>query len=455
MAAMMTTRRVRAMTDRRILVPLGFSRRTFLKRSGATAAGLALLGTLPTWSRALAQDPVTLRALVPAAPDPTPPGVPDATYSAAILEAFEAWKAANAAQVEYEAPPWPQLHDKMAANFASGAPVHDVIYMSGWVPEFADFLVPFVDELPAELLADLPESSFATVTWDGQRKGVIFTLSLLTTFWNKAMFDAEGITAPPKDWAELVGMAQQLTKDGKFGWVLNYGAPEGIGGVASYWMVFLQQAGGRLYDEAGQPDFDNDAGVDALQVMLDLMPYTDPGSISYVGINDATSVFSAGNAAMMLNWPFMWVPANDPETSVIAGQVGAAVNAAGPAGTASIDGTDAYTIATTSPNPDLARQLIEFYLDPAVQKSQSIDTGWLPIRLSVLDDPDVQEKSANAATVLEQAQHPYDSFVTPDYNEVTQALGTEIQKALRGEQDAATTMRNASEQVASIVARRG
>lgn len=441
------------MTDRRIITPQ-WTRRTFLQRSALGAAGLAAAGSLPAWQRALGQDAVTLRALVPAAPDPTPPGVPDATFSAATNDAFAAWKSANGVNVEYEAPPWPQLHDKMAANFASGAYVHDVVYMSGWVPEFADYLVPFVDDLPAELIADLPASSFSTVTWDGKKLGVIFTLSLLTTFYNKAMFEAEGIAAPPKDWVELVGMAEQMTKDGKYGWVLNYGAPEGIGGLASYWMVFLQQAGGTLYSRGGAPAFNTAEGVDALQVMVDLMPYTDPGSISYVGINDATSVFSAGNAAMMLNWPFMWKPANDPATSAIAGQVGAAVNAAGPAGTASIDGTDAYTITTNSVDPERARKLIEFYLDPAVQKSQAIDTGWLPIRLSVLNDPEVQEKAANAATVLEQAQYPYDSFVTPDYNEVTQAIGTEIQKALAGELSAADAIRNASDLVAEIVKRR-
>jgi multiple sugar transport system substrate-binding protein len=83
-----------------------------------------------------------------------------------------------------------------------------------------------------------------------------------------------------------------------------------------------------------------------------------------------------------------------------------------------------------------------------------MDTGWLPIRLSVLNDPEVQAKSANAATVLEQSQRPYDSFVTPDYNEVTQALGTEIQKALAGQQDAATTLQTASDLVTAIVKRR-
>lgn len=440
------------MNDPRIVIPR-WSRRTFLQRSALGAAGLAAAGSLPAWQRALAQG-ATLNALVPAAPDPTPPGVPDAAYSQATNDAFEAWKAANGANVVYEAPPWPQLHDKMAANFASGTYTHDIVYMSGWVPEFSQFLSPFADSLPADLVADLPPSSFSTVTWDGKRLGVVFTLSLLTTFWNKAMFEAEGIAAPPRDWDELKGIAEQLTRDGKYGWVLNYGAPEGIGGVASYWMVFLQQAGGRMYGADGMPAFNSPEGVDALQLMIDLMPYTDPGSLSYVGINDATNVFSAGNAGMMLNWPFMWVPANNPDTSMIAGQVGAALNAAGPAGTASIDGTDAYTIPIASPNPELAAKLVEFYLDPAVQKSQSMDTGWLPIRLSVLNDPEVQAKSANAATVLEQAQHPYDSFVTPDYNEVTQALGTEIQKALAGEQDAAATLQAASDLVTAIVKRR-
>jgi multiple sugar transport system substrate-binding protein len=342
----------------------------------------------------------------------------------------------------------------MAANFASGQYVHDIVYMSGWVPEFSAYLVDFVSQLPAELIADLPGSSFSTVTWDGKRMGVVFTLSLLTLFYNQELLQNAGITAPPKTWDELKNFARELTGGNQYGWVLNYGAPEGIGGVASYWMCFLQQAGGKMYNDQGQPAFNNDAGVSALQAMVDLMPYTDPGSISYVGINDATNVFSAGNAAMMMNWPFMWKPANDPASSKVVGKVGTAILPAGPVGSASIDGTDAYTITKLSPNPEMARKLIEFYLTPEVQKRQVLDTGWLPIRLSVLNDPEVQTAAPNAAVVLEQATHPYDSYVTPDYNEVTTAIGVEIQKALAGSQSAADAIKNASDQVTAIVQKR-
>jgi ABC-type glycerol-3-phosphate transport system substrate-binding protein len=369
-------------------------------------------------------------------------------------EAFAKWQTDHNATVVYEAPPWPQLHDKMAANFASGKYVHDVVYNCAWAPEFAQFLTDFVDDLPKELIDDLPPSSFATVTWDGKRMGVIFTLSLLTLFYNQEHLQSAGLQAPPKTWDELKGYAKELTRDGRYGWVLNYGAPEGIGGVASYWMCFLQQAGGKMWDEDGMPAFNNEVGVSALQVMMDLMPYTDPGAISYVGINDASNVFTAGQASMMMNWPFMWKPAQDPATSKVAGKVGSAVLPAGPVGTASIDGTDAYTIPTTSPNPELARQLIEFYLDKEVQKRQVLDTGWLPIRLSVLNDPEVQQVATNAATVLEQAKAPYDSFVTPDYNAVTTAMGVEMQKALSGAQTAAETLQNCYDQVTEIVKKR-
>jgi multiple sugar transport system substrate-binding protein len=425
------------------------SRRDFLKVAGVGTAGFALSGYLAACAPA-SSGPVTLNVLVPAAPDPAPPGV--AKFSE---EAFAKWKKDNNTEVVYEAPPWPQLHDKMAANFASGQYVHDVVYMSGWVPEFASYLIDFVDKLPADLMADLPKSSFSTLTWGGKRLGVIFTLSLLTMFYNMAHLEKAGIKAPPKNWDELKGMAKQLTGGGQYGWVLNYGAPEGIGGVASYWMTFLQQAGGKLYGADGMPSFNNEAGVDSLQVMVDLMESTDPGSISYVGINDATNVFSSGQASMMMNWPFMWKPANDPASSKVVGQVGSAILPAGPAGSASIDGTDAYTITKLSPNPDKARQLIEFYLDKEVQKRQVLDTGWLPIRLSVLNDPEVQAAAPNAAVVLEQAKFPYDSFVTPDYNAVTTAIGTEIQKALAGSQTAAEAIKNASDQVTEIVKKRG
>ena len=424
-----------------------FSRRHFL-RTGAAAGAMA---ALPNFLSSAAQAQATaLNVFSPLPPDPAPPGA--AKFAE---DAFAKWQADNSATVAYETLAWPQLHDRMATAFASGSAPWDITYNCGWVPEFQSFLTPYADSLPKALVDDLPASSFATVTVDGKRYGAVFTLSLLTMFYNRELLEQAGFKEAPKTWDELKACAKELTRDGRYGFVLNYGDPAGIGGTASYWMVFLQQAGGKVYGEDGLPVFKSDEGVAALQLMVDLMPSTDPGSISYAGINDATNVLISGRAGMMMNWPFMWNAGNDPAQSQIVGKLASAVLPAGPAGSASIDGTDAWTITAASKNQEKAQKLIEFYLDAEVQKRQVLDTGWLPIRLSVLADPEVQAKAPNAAVVLEQAKHPYDSFVTADYNQVTVAIGTEVQNALQGTKTAAQAIADAQDAVTAIVKRRG
>lgn len=424
-----------------------FSRRNFLKTGAAAGAVTALPDFLRQTARAQS---AALNVFSPLPPDPAPPGA--AKFSEA---AFAKWQADNGASVAYETLAWPQLHDRMATAFASGAAPWDITYNCGWVPEFESFLTPYADNLPKALVDDLPASSFATTTVGGKRYGTVFTLSLLTLFYNKELLEQAGFKEAPKTWDEMKACAKEMTRDGRFGFVLNYGDPAGIGGTASYWMVFLQQAGGKLYGEDGMPSFKSDEGVAALQMMVDLMPSTDPGSISYAGINDATNVLLAGRAGMMMNWPFMWNAGNDPKQSQIVGKMTSALLPAGPKGSASIDGTDAWTITKSSKNQDKAQKLVEFYLDAEVQKRQVLDTGWLPIRLSVLADPEVQAKAPNAAVVLEQAKHPYDSFVTADYNQVTVAIGTEVQQALQGSKTAAQAIADAQDAVTAIVKRRG
>jgi multiple sugar transport system substrate-binding protein len=419
-------------------------------RDAATAGG-ALAAAVFAGRPPIGMNATTpLSVLTPIPPDPAPPGV--APYAE---EEFETWKRDHAVDVIYDAVRWPDLRDDIASEFDADEGTYDVLYMSSWVPEFSEFLAPIDDLIPANLRPDLPPSCFNTVSWDGSILGMPYTLSLLTLFYNQEQFETAGLTRPPATWDELKGYAETLTRpDEQYGWVCNYGAPRGVGGVASYWMAFLQQAGGTMYGEDGFPVFDQQPGHDALQLMIDLMPFTAPISLTSAGIIDATAALKTEQASMMMNWPFMWKDAQDPIMSRLPGKLGGAVLPAGPAGTASIDGSDAWSIAASSDDPLLALELIEFYLDPEVQKRQVLDTGWLPIRLSVLADPEVQQSATNAAVVLEQAQHPYDSFVTPDYDDVTDVLGSEIQQALAGAKTAAEALRDASDQVEAIVAER-
>ena len=174
------------------------NRRNLIKLGAAAGASASLPGL---WaSQARAQD-TALNVFSPLPPDPAPPGA--AKFSE---EAFAKWQAEHAAAVSYETLAWPQLHDRMATAFASGSAPWDITYNCGWVPEFQSFLSPYADSLPKELVDDLPPSSFSTVTVDGKRYGAVFTLSLLTMFYNKEHLEKAGF----KEAAQELGRTQEL-----------------------------------------------------------------------------------------------------------------------------------------------------------------------------------------------------------------------------------------------------
>lgn len=429
------------------------SRRSFGRGALGLGLGLAAMPAVLSACGGGGSGENKLAVLAPAAPDPTPVGV--ANFGAAAEESFQKWQSDHSIEVSYEALPWPQLHDRIATTFASGTAGPDVTYLCGWIPEFSDHLVDLGSLMPADLISDLPKSAIETTTWNGQNKGMVFTSSVLNLYYNTEHFTEAGLPGPPADWQQFKDYVKTLSNGKHYGFVLNYGDPVGIGGAASYWMVFLQQAGGTMYGPDGKPAFNTPEGVEALQFMIDLQKAGgDPASISYVGINDAAGVFLSGKASMMFNWPLTYAQAQNADQSSIVGKVGAAVLPAGAAGTASLDGADSWSVASTAKDTDLAAQLIQFYLSPEQQKAQVLNTGWLPIRTSVLLDPDVQKAAPNAQVILEQRKSPVNSFLTPDYTQVTQAAGSEVQAALQGTKTAAQAIADAEKSVQSIVASR-
>ena len=416
-------------------------RRDVLKLGAAAGAGLAFgWPRLPVRAQSQRLSVLSLQT-----PDPIPPGV-----SNFAVDLLAIWQTDHDAAVDYETRPFFEIVQATTDAFGSGRYVHDIFYNWGTIPEVAGNLVELGSGLPSELTDDLAPSQAAPVSWQGKQYGVTPTLSLLTLYYNKDLFSSAGIDQPPTTWDDLKATAAAFASENPNGLVMPYAASAGLGGVASVWMAFLQQAGGTMYDDEGKPAFDDAPGVDALQLMIDLMPSTTGDSLRLAGYADAALRMSIGNAAMTFSFPAFWLAMNggaSPGTGIIV----PAVMPKGPENNATIAGVDAWTVAAASPNQDLAAELIDFYLSPEVQKRQAFDTGWLPARLSVLDDPEVQAVNPVAAVLREQANAPFDSFMTPNYLAITDAIGREIQKALAGEQSASQALTAAKSAIQPLI----
>lgn len=411
--------------------------------------GLAVaLGLASCAGGSSATNTIKVSAIAP--PDIAPVGVADFGEEAA--QQFEDWKTEKDANVNFDVVSYEQLHAKLSTAFAADSGISDVIFTSGWIPEFTPYFVPLDDYLTQEMIDDFPESSQNAMKWDGKWQAAPATLSISLMYYNEEHLAEAGLSGPPETWDEFKDYVEKLNNGDHYGWVGGFGDVAGIAGVGTMYMSFLQQAGGTMFDEEGNPAFDTPEGVAAMQMMVDLQELGgDPGNISYVGISDAAEVFKSGKASIMFHWPYLWADANNPDSSAIAGKVGIATLPAGPAGTASVDGSDAWSISKASENPELAWELIELWLSPEQQKAQVLETGWLPSRMSVMEDPEVQAAAPHVKVALEQAKHPFNSFVRPHHQEYTHALGTAVQSALSGSKTAEQAVADASAAIQEIV----
>ena len=417
--------------------PQPVSRRSLL--GAAAVTGLSGAVALGRRSRAQEQARETVSVLTATPPDPVPPGA-DTYYEALV----QAWERRNDARVLSESAAIPNIAAKLQLNFQAGRHVYDVVYSAGWLPEISPHVLPLDDLIPSALRADIPPSSFNAARWGGATYGLPYSANLLILYVNTAMLAAVGIKEPPATWDALLGAARELTRDGVAGLGLPVGQLEGIGGLCSHWVVLLQQAGGRLLDARGRPAFVDEAGVDALQLLVDLAPSVDPTAPADRFVDDVVVGFMGGRTAMMMGWASAYPLLVDPTLSSVPDHVGMATLPAGPAGSASIDAADAWAIASRSWVAGKAMSLLELYLDPRAQRQLCLTTGALPVRLSVLEDPDVIAAAPQAAVVREQMRSPYDNFLAPNYAVLTAVVGGEIAAAMGGEKEPARALRDAA-----------
>jgi multiple sugar transport system substrate-binding protein len=409
---------------------------------GLPAAGFAAAMIRSRFGRSEDVPTDTISVLAPLLPDPAPPGVLE--Y---LMPGIEMWEARHQARIRYETSAVENMKAKILINFRQGYHVHDVMYCAGWAQEIVGSLAPLDSIISPTLRADLPPWSLDSFRWRGKTYGLPSAANPMILFGNDAQLADAGIDQLPTNWDDLLSAARELTGDGTHGWTMPAAQTGGSGGLMSHWLVFFLQAGGELFGPNGRPTFVTDAGVAAIDMLKRLLPYSDPDSLRHKSIIDASAVFMRGNAAMMFNWAVMHRSLVDPRLSDVAAHVSTGILPAGPAGTASIDSGDGWTIDARTWIGAKSMELISYYLEPRVQKQMLTQTGWLPISISALEDADVQAQAPHAITVRNQLRSRIESGFRPNYDVVTRIIGGAVREALLGLQTPIEALRSARQQL--------
>jgi ABC-type glycerol-3-phosphate transport system substrate-binding protein len=263
---------------------------------------------------AVAQDPVTI----------TVAGEAGGPYTQLHKNAAPEFTEQTGIVVDYIEVPHDQMHQTFLTEALAGTGDIDVFQADQpWVAEFAaaGYLEPLGDRLTEEDRADFFPVALDTVSYDGEIYALPYLVHNSVLYYRTDLFEAAGITEPPKTWEEYREVAKQLTDAdaGVYGTMAE--GKQSIEAAAKF-MDVVQQAGGSVLDDEGNVVFDGQPTVDAFDFLLGVQ-YEDqsspPGAPGFDN-PDTHGMFMAGNLAMAPNWPYMYGLASDPEQSQVVGK---------------------------------------------------------------------------------------------------------------------------------------
>lgn len=355
--------------------------------------------------------------------------------------------------VTMEFVPYEALHDKTVLAKGASTAYDVVLSDSVWTPEYA--VNGIIEDVTARMTPELRQGILTGALGSAEYKGKFYGLPWIVDskflFYNKAMFAKAGITAPPRTWAEVEADALLLKQKGvvDFPLVSSWSQNEAL--VADYTAI-MAGFGGRSLDAAGKPAFQTDGGLEAAKWMaqsLNKDHVTNPHSLEFVE-DDVKRVFSSGQAAMALNWTYMWDGANTPSNDTkVAGQVGV-TTAPGdkPGEVGAVNGSQPLCIPTNSQHKDAAWDYILYLTSAKVQNAYA--TNSLPMWKSSFADPAV----VNGRTeLLDAAQKSFAVMIgraeVVNYQQFSVALQQSLQQVVTGRAEPAAALRSAAESLSA------
>lgn len=294
--------------------------------------------------------------------------------------------------------------------------------------------------------------------YDGKLVAIPYKPDVMLLFYRKDLFEDETVKAAyqekygtelkvPETNEEMVQVAEFFTKGE------NPDSPVDYGYCAmmlkgSTRLLFFNRGGDDI-DENLNPNMNNAEGTAAMNLILALQKSA-PKEWVQMGWDEANQFFANGNAAMMEQWPGLWLTCQ-AEGSAVKDKVGVAV---APGKTPTLGGWGA-SIASESKNKELAWKFIEF-MTSRDGELLKIENTMDPCRASTYEIPEVQASSElyealmdsfNYAKTLADVDVPYISSKLCDVMEtyIQQAMDGSItpEEALAGmEQEFTTEIEN-------------
>ena len=420
------------------------NRREFIKRTGLALAGATAVSTFVGPRRVWAAGPVEL------------------TFASAkfygkqtIAEVVNAFNGSQTKiHVTYKELPPPssstEVHQTLVQQLArrNGDPdvfTQDVI----WIAEFAaaKWALP-LDEYFKDSAKDYFSGMVQACTWQGKLTALPWFVDSGMLYYRKDL----GFNAPTS-WEELIASAKQATSSGgvKFGFLWQAKQAEVL--VCDL-VSFVGSNGGAILQADGKTvSIADEPAIEAVQLMRDLInkEQITPADVLSWDEEPSRRPFTAGEAAFLRNWSYVWKIAQSDAESKVVDKVAVVPLPHFPnKKSAAALGGYQYGINASSKKREAAVEFAGWMSSPETQLRFATQLGLCPTRAAVFDRPEIAKEQSFMQPLKDVFLGAIPRPVTPKYPQVTLVLQSEVSRALTNG-NVKEALQTAKEKIATIV----
>lgn len=280
-------------------------------------------------------------------------------------------------------------------NLIGGSDEPDIMALDIiWPGEFIanGWTTPLNDYFSDAELAEFNPALIDAATSNGEVHAIPFYQNAVHFFYRRDLLEKYNLDVP-KTWSELESAAQVILEGENDPDLVGYASMWAqIEGLFMNYLQFLWGAGGSMVDETGRVAVDTPEGRQALNQMVGMLDAgVAPRSLLTYTPNDAMALFRQGRAAFMVVQGFVWpilTEADSPVADVVEMGSIPVFDGLDPETTPRhAIGAWMFAINPNSRNIDAAVELIRFLTREENQVRLGIETGNLPPRLGMENNP--------------------------------------------------------------------
>ncbi|WP_430540871.1 ABC transporter substrate-binding protein [Roseofilum halophilum] len=393
------------------------------------------------------QPPVTVRVLIQAI---------DATHWQPLVTQFNQ----THSDIQLEVVKGPNntnlVEDLYTSAFLLGDSPYDLVYMDiVWVQKFAAarWLTDLSDRVTPEQLNVYLKGDIEGGRYQGKLYRIPFQTDGGMLYYRQDLLAQIGAT-PPETFAQLMALSKILQEQNLVAWGYVWQGKQYEGLSAMFTEILAGHGGFWIDPDTQAVGLDQPQAIAAVEFLRDTLAegISPPGVTTY-SEEETRRLFQNGKAAFLRNWPYVYSLASDSE---LVGKfaIKPMMHTPGNKGGACLGGWG-LGISKSSPHPDAAWQVIEYFNQPEVQRQYFQQTGYVPARRSLFYDSQLITQSNHLPRLLPVLDSSVLRPPIPQYAQASDILQRYLSAALTGRETPQRAMELAAKETRALLLRGG